>query len=58
MPGQDQMGTFRVTIQARLMGEGKLQPQVGLRVSWKELGRAMSALRDRQVNGKVVLAID
>ncbi len=52
------MGTFRVTIQARLMGEGKLQPQVGLRVSWKELGRAMSALRDRQVNGKVVLAID
>jgi len=43
---------------ARLMGEGKLQPQVGLEVSWKDLGRAMSALRNRQVNGKVVLRID
>jgi NADPH2:quinone reductase len=43
---------------AGLMGEGKLKPQVGLQVGWTELGRAIAALRDRQVNGKVVLTID
>lgn len=43
---------------ARLMGEGKLRPQVGLEVSWTELGKAMTALRDRKVNGKVVLRLD
>jgi NADPH2:quinone reductase len=43
---------------ARLMGEGKLTPQIGLQVGWRELGRAIVALRNRQVNGKVVLAID
>jgi NADPH2:quinone reductase len=43
---------------ARLMGDGKLKPQVGLQVSWKELGRAIAALRDRQVNGKVVFTIN
>ncbi len=42
----------------RLIGEGQLRPQVGLQVSWKELGRATSALRNREVNGKVVLTID
>jgi NADPH:quinone reductase len=43
---------------ARLMGEGRLKPQVGLQVSWKELGRAIDALRNRQVNGKAVLTVN
>jgi NADPH:quinone reductase len=43
---------------ARLIGEGRLQAQIGLEVSWRQLGRAAAALRDRQVNGKVVLTVD
>ena len=43
---------------ASLISSGQLKPQVGLEVSWKELGTAMSALRDRSVNGKAVLNID
>jgi NADPH:quinone reductase-like Zn-dependent oxidoreductase len=41
-----------------LMDLGQLEPQVGLTVSWKDLGSAVSALRDRKVNGKAVLLID
>jgi NADPH:quinone reductase-like Zn-dependent oxidoreductase len=43
---------------AKLVGEGRLQPQIGMEVSWRELGKAMAALRDRRVQGKVVLLID
>lgn len=43
---------------AHLIGEGRLQPQVGLELSWRELGKAVTALRDRQVNGKAVLRVD
>jgi NADPH:quinone reductase-like Zn-dependent oxidoreductase len=43
---------------ARLIGEGRLQPQIGLQVSWREVERALDALRDRRVRGKVVLDID
>lgn len=43
---------------AGLVGEGKLRPQIGLQVSWRDLGNAIEALRERRVNGKVVLTID
>ncbi len=43
---------------ARLVAEGRLQPQVGLEVSWREVVAALAALRDRRVRGKVVLRID
>ena len=43
---------------ARLVGEGRLRPQVGLDVSWRQLGMAVEQLRSRQVSGKVVLRID
>jgi NADPH:quinone reductase-like Zn-dependent oxidoreductase len=43
---------------ARLVGEGRLRPEIGLEVSWREVGRAAAALRDRQVNGKAVLTVD
>jgi NADPH:quinone reductase-like Zn-dependent oxidoreductase len=43
---------------ARLIGEGRLRAEIGLEVGWRELGRAVAALRDRQVNGKVVLTVD
>jgi len=41
-----------------LVARGRLRPQVGLDVSWRELGKAVERLRSRQVNGKVVLRID
>ena len=37
-----------------LIEEGKLKPQIGLEESWHKLGQTLAALRDRQVNGKVV----
>jgi NADPH:quinone reductase-like Zn-dependent oxidoreductase len=43
---------------AALVGGGQLQPQIGLEVSWRDLGGAVAALRDRKVNGKAVLRID
>jgi NADPH:quinone reductase len=43
---------------AGLVAAGKLRPPVGLEVSWRDLATATEALRNRQVNGKVVLTID
>jgi NADPH:quinone reductase-like Zn-dependent oxidoreductase len=43
---------------AGLVGDGRLRPQVGLEVSWRDLGAGIAALRERRVNGKVVLRID
>ncbi|MGH7911313.1 MAG: zinc-binding dehydrogenase [Candidatus Dormibacteraceae bacterium] len=46
-----------LSFMARLVAEGRLQPQIGLEVSWTELTSALEALRDRRVEGKVVLHI-
>ena len=43
---------------ASLVATGHLKAEVGLEVSWKDLARAVAALRDREVEGKVVLRID
>jgi NADPH:quinone reductase-like Zn-dependent oxidoreductase len=43
---------------AQLVGEERLRPQIGVEVSWQQLETAIAALRDRQVEGKVVLIID
>jgi NADPH:quinone reductase-like Zn-dependent oxidoreductase len=43
---------------ARLIGDGKLDPQVGLEVSWRDAATAVQALLERQVRGKAVLTID
>jgi NADPH:quinone reductase len=43
---------------ASLLARGDLRPQIGLEVSWRDLGTALAALRDRRVNGKAVLLID
>lgn len=43
---------------ARLIAEGRLAPQVGLDVSWRDIVDALEALRNRQVRGKVVIRID
>jgi NADPH:quinone reductase-like Zn-dependent oxidoreductase len=47
-----------LTFLARLLATGQLKAVVGLEVSWHDLDRALSALRDRQVDGKVVLRIN
>lgn len=43
---------------AGLVGEKRLRPQIGMEVSWQQLDKAIAALRDREVEGKVVLMID
>jgi len=51
------MGVDLATL-VSLVASGKLTPEIGLEDSWRNLSRAATALRDRNVNGKVVLHID
>jgi NADPH2:quinone reductase len=57
---QTDVATFGVDLAylAGLIDDGLLKAEVGLEVSWHELDRALDALRNRQVDGKVVLRID
>jgi NADPH:quinone reductase len=55
--GVDTFGSD-LAFMARLIGEGRLEAPIGLELSWREIGKAVDALRDRQVNGKVILKID
>ena len=41
-----------------LVSSGKLKPEIGLEDSWRNVYRAITALRDRKVNGKAVFHID
>lgn len=41
-----------------LVASGRLHPQVGFEGSWEDLGAAIRALEQRQVNGKAVLVVD
>ena len=41
-----------------LIAGRRLQPEVGLELSWRETAKAVKALRDRQVMGKAVLLVD
>lgn len=40
-----------------LIAQGKLKPEIGLEERWDNLGRAITALRDRQVAGKAVVTM-
>ncbi len=51
------MGVDLATL-VSLVASGKLTPEIGLADSWHNLSRAITALRDRNVNGKAVLHID
>ncbi len=51
------MGVDLATL-VSLVASGKLTPEIGLADSWHNLSRAITALRDRKVNGKAVLHID
>jgi NADPH2:quinone reductase len=51
------MGVDLATL-VSLVASGKLTPEIGLADSWHNLSRAVTALRDRNVNGKAVLHID
>ena len=42
----------------RLVGEGRLDGQIGLEKSWREHGAAIEALLDRTIAGKAVLHVD
>lgn len=42
---------------ATLVSAGRLSAPVGLEKSWRELGEAAAALRDRRVKGKAVLSV-
>lgn len=41
-----------------LIASGELKPQIGLESSWRDIGGAVAALRDRRVNGKAVFQVD
>jgi NADPH:quinone reductase len=43
---------------AREIGAGRLHPQIGLEASWRDPLRALAALRERAMEGKVVLLVD
>ena len=43
---------------ASLVGSGKLRPQVGFEAGWREVGRAVDALRGRRIEGKAVLRVE
>jgi NADPH:quinone reductase-like Zn-dependent oxidoreductase len=47
-----------LTYLAQLTGESRLHPHVGMEVSWRDLPSAVDALRDRRVEGKVIIRID
>jgi NADPH2:quinone reductase len=51
------MGVDLATL-VSLVASGKLTPEIGLEDGWRNLSRAATALRDRNVNGKAVLHID
>jgi NADPH:quinone reductase len=43
---------------ARLVADGRLDPQIALTDSWRNAGDAIEALLDRRVDGKAVLTVD
>ncbi len=51
------MGVDLTTL-VSLVAAGKLTPEIGLEDSWRNLYRATTALRDRNVNGKAVFHVD
>ena len=51
------MGVDLATL-VSLVASGKLTPEIGLEDSWHNLARAVTALRERKVNGKAVLHVD
>jgi NADPH2:quinone reductase len=51
------MGVDLATL-VSLVASGKLIPEIGLEDSWHNLYRAVTALRDRKVNGKAVFHTD
>jgi len=51
------MGVDLATL-VSLVAAGKLIPEIGLEDSWRNVYRATTALRDRNVNGKAVFHVD
>ena len=47
-----------LTLLAREVGAGRLEPQVGLQASWRDPIGALDALRERNLEGKAVLTVD
>jgi NADPH:quinone reductase-like Zn-dependent oxidoreductase len=43
---------------ASLVGQGALDPQIGLEVSWRDIEQGIAALRTRQFSGKAVFEVD
>jgi NADPH:quinone reductase len=46
-----------LTLLADEIGAGRLQPQIGLEASWRDPIGALDALRERRMQGKVVLSV-
>jgi NADPH2:quinone reductase len=53
-------GTFGadLALMSALIADGRLQPQIGYRGSWRRLDAALAGLRDRRFGGKAILTVD
>jgi len=52
------MGTRELSLLLTALDDGRLGPEIDREVSWRDLGPALEALRDRRVAGKVVAIVD
>lgn len=41
-----------------LLAQGVLSAEIGAQISWRELDKGMTALRERRVVGKVIFKVD
>jgi NADPH2:quinone reductase len=55
---RSQSGAQDLTRLARLVADGRLDVHVDLTLSWRDAGRAVTALLDGEVRGKAVLTVD
>ncbi|MGI8549943.1 MAG: zinc-binding dehydrogenase [Dehalococcoidia bacterium] len=55
---RENSGARDLTALASLVAAGRLDPQIAIEASWRKPGSVLSALMDRQVDGKAVLHVD
>lgn len=55
---RSQSGVRDLSLLARLVADGRLDPQVSQTLSWRDPTPALEALMARKINGKAVLTID
>ena len=52
------LGSRELAYLVELLSDGKLDPQVDVQKSWREMGTMLAALGDRQIAGKAIAILD